>query len=119
MSPKSGTAAPYFSSHVYCGWPKGRPSQLLLNCTCCTAHGGVSSEVLGHALPHNSAPFPWGNKAPFNTLFLGPIPEFRTQTAFRSVQPFCRVHGTASPYVTMLYGSWGMDAPVATNGCQL
>ena len=68
-------------------WPIDRFSHF------CTLHGRVSSSMPGHVLSPNNCPFAWdlGPWPNLNPASLGP-PVSITQTASRSVQPFCRAH---------------------------
>jgi len=57
----------------------------------CIAHLRAPRTVQWAALYPQNCPFPWEIWTPSNTWFLGPI-QVLTQTASRSVQPFCRAH---------------------------
>jgi len=81
----------------------------------CTAYGRVSSGMPGHVLSSSNCPFAWGIWAHRIRASLSP-PESITQTASRSVQPFCtsscqnivgHVWACPPPKIAPTYGEYG------------
>jgi len=63
----------------------------------CTAHGRVSSGMPGQLLSPGNSIFSWGNLGLIYYVIPWAHPESKSQTASRSVQPFCTAQRQSVP----------------------